>query len=292
MPDAVMVQLNEGERARLSTDLSSAPAPESKGPDEIKEGFCERPLTTIPYVTLIAGAFFVLIFGLASLGLNSLIWAAGVVALVGSTGVAGYLCWTGGLRHQLKRFKQENARLKNTSMKLEGDVNKLEVTNQKITVQVEKLNATVDDLQGVSNSLQKDLAGFSDLRQSVNEFANQTGEDMAKALGNVNAVYDRMYDLTLENERALLKRVAQDLEFMDRDEEMSKMEFHRFLHRVPTQFKDRFESMGLTFEAVAGEDQEIDFKEMGALIEKLLAENDEKKHVSAQKVVATTGQPS
>lgn len=210
-PDAVAVQVDEGERTRLSANLSSGPAYGSKGgPDEIKEGFCARPLTTIPYMTLIVGAFFVLIFGLVSIAApNSLLWAAGIVAFGGSTAVAGYLCWTGGLRHQLNRFKQENTRLKQTSTKLEGDVNKLEVTNQKITVQVEKLNSTVDDLQGVSDSLQKDLSGFSDLRQSMDEFAKQTGADMAQALGNINGVYDRMYELTLENERALLKRVAQ-----------------------------------------------------------------------------------
>lgn len=79
---------------------------------------------------------------------------------------------------------------------------------------------------------------------------------------------------------------------MDRDEEMSKMEFQRFLQRIPTQFKERFENTGLTFEAIAGDDQEIDFKEMGSLIEKLLAENDEKMQVSAQKVAAVSGQPS
>lgn len=162
-------------------------------------------------------------------------------------------------------------------------MNKLEVTNQKIAVQVDKLNSTVDDLQGVSDALQKDLLGFSDLRQSMDEFTKKTGVDMAHALGEINGVYDRMYDLTLENERALLKRVAQDLEFMDRDEDMSKMEFQRFLQRIPKQFKERFEAKGLTFEAIAGEDKEIDFREMGALIEKLLDENDEKKKLSVQK---------
>lgn len=248
-------------------------------------------MTTIPWVLVIGLAFFVLIFGLASLapGGHGLIWAAGVVGFIGSGGVSVYLCATGGLRHQLDRFKKENARLAQTSTQLEGDVNKLEVTNQKIAVQVTKLNTTVDDLQGVSDALQNDLAQFSDLRESMEDFAKETGTDIQQALGNVNGVYDRMYDLTLENERALLKRVAQDLEFMDRDEEMSKVEFQRFLQRIPTQFKDRFEATGLTFDSVAGDNQMVDFREMGNLIDKLLTENDDKKKLQAKKSMRAVG---
>ncbi|CAD7705392.1 unnamed protein product [Ostreobium quekettii] len=278
MASPVVVNVGESETTPLSYGEGSTPpdAP-AAAQEEAKEGICARPLTTIPSAALGLGSIVVLVLGLASYVAGyGMLLTAGIIGLAGCTGVAVYLAWTGGMRHQLNRFKAENKRLTRTSTMLEGSVNKLEVTNQKIAVHVDKLEDSVDELQGVSESLMADMAGFGDLRTAMEECAKESGKDMKEMLGDINGMYGRMHDLALQEEKALLKRVAQDLEFMDRDEKMSKVEFQRFLQRIPAQYKKRFDNMGLTFDAIAGEDQGIDFREMGQLIDKLLVETSDK----------------
>jgi len=68
------------------------------------------------------------------------------------------------------------------------------------------------------------------------------------------------------------------LEFMDRDESMSKNEFERFLQRIPEHLRDRFVKSNKTFEDIAGKDMVIDHEEMKGLIDMLMNENASKKH--------------
>jgi len=268
-PDAVVVQVGE----------SGAKAPgalETEAPADDKPGMCHNPMATIQSGLIGLLAVVVLILGFVSLASgDGMLWVAGVAALLGCIVIAVYLCATGGLRHQLDRFKQQNDRLAKTSVALRGDVNKLEATNQKIALHVDKLEDSVDELQGVSEKLKEDIEGFGDLRLEMEALAKEAGKDLDDTLDSINGMYDRMTELTLREEKALLKRVAQDLEFLDHDEKMSKEEFQRFLQRIPAQFKKRFEELHLTFAAIAGADKGIDYKEMGSLIDKLITENDE-----------------
>ena len=134
---------------------------------------------------------------------------AGAIALVGGIVGGATMCYYGGMKHQLNRFKEQNARLAKTSAALEKDVDQFQATNQQLAVQVDKLEGTVDELQTVSDTLQKDLGQFADLRQSIDEFAKETGADIKQVIGDVTGVYDKIYSLTVENERLLLQRIAQ-----------------------------------------------------------------------------------
>lgn len=256
---------------------------ESGEPKPSGGGFWSKPFAFISAGLFALAGVVCLVLGLAALETSdSVLWVAGAVGLVGSVTAGGCICAMGGMKRQLDRFRKENDRLQRTSTKLDGEVGKLETTNKQLGVQVDKLEDTVDDLQNVSEGLQKDLEHFGQLRESMEDLARETGMDIKAAIGNVNSIYDKIYGLTLENERALLQRIAQDLEFLDRDAAMSKIEFERFLQRIPVQFRTRFQAMNLTFEDIAGEDKQIDFKEMGSLIDKLMQENCEKKEKHAE----------
>lgn len=122
---------------------------------------------------------------------------------------------------------------------MEEDVNTLESTNFQLSVQIDNLECSVDDLEKVQTGLHEQLDQFSDLRESMEEFAKETGTDIKNAVGNVNNVYRRMESLSLKNERALLMRVAADLEFMDQSEGFSREEFQRFLLRIPEHLRER-----------------------------------------------------
>ena len=85
-----------------------------------------------------------------------------------------------------------------------------------------------------------------------------------------------MERMTNQNERALLGKIAQDVEFLDKDAGMQRPEFNDFVSRMPKHLQNRFKALGLTFEKVAGEDGVVDFMEIEDMINKLMAETDEK----------------
>lgn len=82
--------------------------------------------------------------------------------------------------------------------------------------------------------------------------------------------------MTNQNERALLGKIAQDLEFLDKDAGMQEDEFNQFFARMPHHLQHRFKALGLTFDKVAGDDGIVDFMEVEDMITKLMAETDAK----------------
>lgn len=249
------------------------PAPKGEeGQEEQAKGGCGNPLTLIPLVVLGAGALFM--FVPIAPGLPIIL--GGAVGLVGSFFACGCIMRYGGMKYQLDRFKKENMRLSKTNTRLEGEVDTLGETNKQLGTQVDKLSGTVDELQDVSESLQNDLGQFAEVRTNLEDFAAKTGKDISAVIGDVNGVYDKIFALTVQNEKALLQRIAADLEFMDRDAAMSKQEFQRFIQRIPKHLQERFAAMGTSFEEIAGEDQVIDHHEIGGLIDKLIDENSTK----------------
>eukprot|EP00803_Ostreobium_quekettii_P000824 evm.model.scf_36.2 EVM.evm.TU.scf_36.2 scf_36:70360-72153(+) len=205
-----------------------------------------------------------------------LLLSAGIVGLGGSLLASGMLCSMGTMRHQFNRFKRENDRLSRTSFKLQSSVEDFESTNFQLSNHVEALQGTVDDLQDVSEGLHNQLGQFGDLRESMQEFSKESGQDITETISGINGVYDKVYGLSLQNERTLLLRAAQDVEFLDREEGLSQQEFQRFLHLIPQHLRERFEKSKMTFESIAGADHVIDHREMAGLIDTLLAENEEK----------------
>jgi len=82
--------------------------------------------------------------------------------------------------------------------------------------------------------------------------------------------------MTNQNQRALLGKIAQDMEFLDQDSGMSRKEFDDFFARMPKQLQNRFKAKGMTFESVAGDDGVIDFMEIENMINELMKETEKK----------------
>lgn len=85
-----------------------------------------------------------------------------------------------------------------------------------------------------------------------------------------------MERMTNQNERALLGKIAQDVEFLDKDAGMQKPEFDDFFARMPKHLQARFRALGLSFEKVAGADGVVDFMEIEEMINTLMAETEQK----------------
>lgn len=73
---------------------------------------------------------------------------------------------------------------------------------------------------------------------------------MKNVLGEANKIHSNLERTTRQNERALLGKIAQDVEFLDNETGLNKEEFNNFLARIPERLLAKFHNIGLTFEKV------------------------------------------
>ena len=141
-----------------------------------------------------------------------------------------------------------------------------------LTEQVEKLETTVETLKKNNDTLHNELLELKSLRENLKNYAQENKKDFAKVLNNINSSFNRLENITKENEKVLIARVAQDLEFLDSKEGMKPEEYERFINRIPNNLKKRFEELGYnSFEKVAGENKIVDYKEIKKIVESLVA---------------------
>ena len=141
-----------------------------------------------------------------------------------------------------------------------------------LTEQVDKLKTTVETLKKNNDTLHNELLELKTLRENLKNYAQENKKDFAKVLSNINSSFNRLENITKENEKVLIARVAQDLEFLDSKEGMKPEEYERFINRIPNNLKKRFEELGYnSFEKVAGENKIVDYKEIKKIVESLVA---------------------
>ena len=108
----------------------------------------------------------------------------------------------------------------------------------------QQLESSVNELTGINDSMIEELGQFAELRDNMREYATSQNSNLRNVLNETNSVYNRIHGLLLENERVLLQRIAQDTEFLiDRSEGMTKMEFERFISRLPQRLKPFFQRL-------------------------------------------------
>ena len=140
-----------------------------------------------------------------------------------------------------------------------------------LTQQVDKLEVTVESLKNSNDTLHNELLGLQTLRRNLEEYAKENKNDFSKMLNDVNRSFDRLENITKENEKVLIARIAQDLEFLDNKEGMKREEYERFIQRIPKNFKKDFEKLGYnSFERVAGDNKIVDYKEIKEMVEALV----------------------
>jgi hypothetical protein len=140
-----------------------------------------------------------------------------------------------------------------------------------LTEQVEKLETTVESLKESNDTLHGELLALSSLRENLELYAQDSQEDFSKVLKDINGSFERLESITKANERVLIARVAQDLEFLDAKSGMKREEYERFINRIPNNLKQRFEELGYTsFDKVAGINGIVDYKEIKSIVQSLV----------------------
>jgi len=141
-----------------------------------------------------------------------------------------------------------------------------------LTEQVGKLETTVETLKDSNDTLHSELLSLQTLRENLEIYAQNNKDDFRKVLNDVNSTFERLENITKENEKVLIARVAQDLEFLDNKEGMKREEYERFINRVPNNLKSKFKELGYTsFDKVAGDNNIVDYKEIKNIVQSLVA---------------------
>ncbi|MCK4441589.1 MAG: hypothetical protein KAU90_06260, partial [Sulfurovaceae bacterium] len=138
--------------------------------------------------------------------------------------------------------------------------------------QVDKLEVTVESLKNSNDTLHNELLELKSLKDSLELYAKNNQKDFSKVLKDINGSFQRLETITKENERVLIARVAQDLEFLDSKVGMKREEYERFVSRIPNNLKKKFDELGYaSFDKVAGGDDLVDYKEVKNIVQSLVA---------------------
>ena len=140
-----------------------------------------------------------------------------------------------------------------------------------LTEQVDKLETTVESLKNSNDTLHNELLALESLRENLEVYAKENQKDFSKVLKDINGSFSRLENISKENEKVLIARVAQDLEFLDSKAGMKRDEYARFVNRIPNNLKQRFLELGYdSFDKVAGENNIVDYKEIKNIVQSVV----------------------
>lgn len=161
------------------------------------------------------------------------------------------------------------------SIKLQEQIDELKHSNEVLSANNTRLENTVDKLKETSDGLNNQLQQFKGLKNAMEKYASENREDFKEVMLGANKLFTDMEDMTIENERTLLFKAAQDLEFLDRDEGFSEVEFKRFVARLPNKHKDRFEQLtdSHSFANLKSSNNVVEYAKIKELIETLTQQN-------------------
>merc|ERR1712034_162358 len=119
------------------------------------------------------------------------------------------------------------------SATIEFQVQRLADQNAAYKTHNNRLMTSVIHLKQTTESLNGELTKFQKLRDSLEGYAEKENEDISDAIKHLVDLHDNIRKLTAENERVLLERIVQDVEFLDNEQGITKKEYERFLDRIP-----------------------------------------------------------
>ncbi len=131
---------------------------------------------------------------------------------------------------------------------------------------LEKMEENVEQLKDSNDKLHEELQAMENLRKNLESYAQENNTSLKKVVSEINQSFQKLEAITKENEKVLLYKIAQDLEFMDKKIGMSQEEYQRFIKRVPSYLKAKFKP----FDEIANSDKKIDYKELSGVIQSIL----------------------
>lgn len=156
----------------------------------------------------------------------------------------------------------ENAKLAQTAADLEQGTLVLKEENARLQGSVKDLDAVNKSFAQNQNKLNDEVSKLEDVKTMLAKYATDSGDNLSAALENVSAQFSKLDGITKHYERLMVEKVAQDLEFMDASEGMSKSEWTRFVARVPKRIAKVIKDKGTKFNDICGDDNSISYDQL------------------------------
>jgi len=157
------------------------------------------------------------------------------------------------------------------TVSIQESINRFRALNGRLEKEIAGLGTEVDKLEETSKQMAEELKQFDDIRKQMESCAADAGVEVTELFQQTTGVFDSMKNVQEQQEYALLRKIAADIEFMDDSEGMNLKEFQRFCVRVPAQYKAILKNHEEeTFNEIAGDDHIISYEELGVLFKKLI----------------------
>lgn len=154
---------------------------------------------------------------------------------------------------------------------IQESINRFRALNQKLAQEVAKLGKQVNTLEDTSAKLEAELDQFGEIRAAMESYAMESGVEFNSMLKESTEIFDKIARVSAKNDKAVLMKLAADVEFRDGDEGMTFREFKTFCARVPKHYREKLkENQEARFKDIAGEDGIIQQDELSQFFEELV----------------------
>ncbi len=245
---------------------------------QLRNHLLANPLDNLPSLFLIAVSIFGAVTLISLLFIDLLVFPFVLIAVISSLFAAWHIRILGSMKVQIERLSEQNDKLtlenENFAQNNASFTQKIELferENKQLSQNVSEMKVTLESLKSNNDHLHQELNALQNLRTNLQKYADETKLDFSQLLEEVNQSFQHLEVITIANERVLLQRIAQDLEFLDHEVGMQRDEYQRFVNRIPEHLQATFSSLSNTsFEQVAGNDQRIDHKELQTLVHQMI----------------------
>jgi hypothetical protein len=233
---------------------------------ELRGTLLRDPLSNLPSLFLLGVAVLGVFTLISAFFIDLLVFPFLLIAIFSSLFAVWHIRILGSMKVQIKRLTEQNNNFTDSNAAF---MHENEVLNNSLT----DMKTTIDDLKGNNDRLHQELTALQELRINLQSYADETKLEFSQLLQDVNQSFEHLDLITQANERVLLQRVAQDLEFLDHEVGMQRNEYERFVQRIPEHLQTSFAMLGDTsFEHVSGDDQRVDYQEIQALVHQVIKE--------------------
>jgi len=132
---------------------------------------------------------------------------------------------------------------------------------------IEKMQESINSLKSNNDRLHNEVNAMEELRGHLEVYAEQNQSEFAEVLNNFHKSFKRLEEITIENQKTLLYRIAQDVEFMDNKAGMNEKEYNRFIERLPERLKEK--AGELDYKIVSRGEGKVKYNEIREIIRKL-----------------------
>jgi len=253
--------------------------PQNESKNRTPRGFCSwlfhDPCSHYPvFLYLAAGVFQGIAFAASMSGVDDMCAYALFFGIVVSLLASFYFYTIGTLRDQIENMEDQNEMF--------------ELQNNRLYEQLEQLEG--------------ELEAFHDLRDQFRRWGLSNYNSMVSVAKNFVSLFNSLAEVTkkqdeilLDNERMLLLKTAQDIEFSDRKPGMTQSQFTEFLGRIPSRLKPSWDQVrNNTYARLRDPSGKISRKDLNTAIDSLIenhrkvvreANNRQLRHMSVENIV-------